>query len=291
MGSGRGCGGGRAPDTMGTMIPLLTMNDGNRIPALGLGTWPMNEEAPDAVRTALELGYRLIDTAARYENEEAVGRGIAESGVPRDEIVVTTKLRGQDQGYESALRAFETSRRKLGLDYVDLYLIHWPLPRVDKYVDSWRAVVKLRDEGVVRSIGVSNFTAAHLDRIVAETDVAPAVNQIELHPYFTQPELRAANAERTVLTQSWSPLARSAALLSEPVLEQIAARHDVETSQVVLRWHVQLGVLPIPKSASPVRQRSNLEVFGFELSESEMGQISALQRGRQGGDPDTHEEF
>jgi len=276
---------------MGRMVPLLTLNDGSRIPAIGLGTYPMKEEAPTAVRSALELGYRLVDTAASYGNEEGVGRGIAESGVPREEIVVTTKLRGQDQGYESTLRAFEASRRKLGVEYVDLYLIHWPLPRVDKYVDSWRAMITLREEGVVRSIGVSNFSVAHLDRIIAETDVAPAVNQIELHPYFTQRDLRAADAERTVLTQSWRPLARGAELLTEPVIEQIAGRHDVEVSQVVLRWHVQLGVLPIPKSSSPVRQRSNLEVFGFELSESEMAQISALHRGRQGGDPDVHEEF
>src|SRR5690625_778280 len=165
------------------------------------------------------------------------------------------------------------------------------LPRLDKYVDSWRALVKLRDDGVVRSIGVSNFTAAHLDRIIAETDVAPAVNQVELHPYFTQSEQRAADAERTVLTQSWSPLARNAALLTEPSLEEIAGRHGVEVSQVVLRWHVQLGVVPIPKSASPHRQRTNLDVFGFELSESEMRQVSALERGRQSHDPDTHEEF
>ena len=275
----------------GHMIPTLALNDGNRIPAIGLGTWPMDEEAPEAVRTALEMGYRLIDTAAKYENEEAVGRGIAEAGVPREQIVVTTKLRGSEQGYEEALRAFETSRKKLGLDYVDLYLIHWPLPRLDKYVDSWRALVKLREDGVVRSIGVSNFTAAHLDRIIAETDVAPAVNQIELHPYFTQADMRAADAERTVLTQSWSPLARSASLLTEPALEQIAGRHGVEAAQVVLRWHVQLGVLPIPKSASPDRQSLNLDVFGFELSESEMAQISGLERGRQSHDPDTHEEF
>lgn len=250
--------------------PSFELNDGHRIPMIGLGTWPMNEEAPAAVRTALEMGYRLIDTAAKYENEEAVGQGIAESGIPREQIVVTTKLRGSDHGYEEALRAFETSRRKLGLDYIDLYLIHWPLPRLDKYVDSWRALVKLRDDGVVRSIGVSNFTAAHLDRIIAETDVAPAVNQVELHPYFPQAQLRAADAERTVLTQSWSPLARSAALLTEPVLEQIAERHGVEVAQVVLRWHVQLGALPIPKSASPDRQRLNLDIFHFELSDSEM---------------------
>ncbi len=271
--------------------PSFELNDGHRIPMIGLGTWPMNEEAPAAVRTALEMGYRLIDTAAKYENEEAVGQGIAESGIPREQIVVTTKLRGSDHGYEEALRAFETSRRKLGLDYIDLYLIHWPLPRLDKYVDSWRALVKLRDDGVVRSIGVSNFTAAHLDRIIAETDVAPAVNQVELHPYFPQAQLRAADAERTVLTQSWSPLARSAALLTEPVLEQIAERHGVEVAQVVLRWHVQLGALPIPKSASPDRQRLNLDIFHFELSDSEMNQISSLERGRQSHDPDTHEEF
>lgn len=273
------------------MTTTLELNDGNRIPAIGLGTWPMREEAPEAVRTALEMGYRLIDTAAKYENEAEVGRGIAAADVPREQVYVATKLRGSDQGYESTLRAAEASRTALGVEQIDLYLIHWPLPRVDKFVDSWRAMIKLREDGVVRSIGVSNFTAAHIERLVAETDVAPAVNQIELHPYFSQPSLRATDAERGIITQSWSPLGRKSSLLAEPTLDQIAGRHGVQISQVVLRWHIQLGALPIPKSASPQRQRTNLDVFGFELSDSEMSQITALERGRLGGDPETHEEF
>ncbi|MEE6282105.1 aldo/keto reductase [Georgenia sp. MJ170] len=273
------------------MIPTLDLNDGTRIPAIGLGTWPMRDEAPTAVRAALEMGYRLIDTAAKYENEAEVGRGIAESDVPRDELVVATKVRGDDQGYEPTLRAAEASRQALGLEYIDLYLIHWPLPRLDKFVDTWRAMIKLRDDGVVRSIGVSNFTAVHIDRLVAATDVMPAVNQIELHPYFAQAQLRAVDAERGIVTQSWSPLGRRSDLLADATLDQIAGRHGVQISQVVLRWHVQLGALPIPKSASAERQRTNLDVFGFELSDSEMAQITGLERGRLGGDPEVHEEF
>lgn len=276
---------------MASMAHTIDLNDGNRIPAIGFGTWPMREEAPGAVRTALELGYRLIDTAAKYENEAEVGRGIADAGVPREEIVLASKLRGSDQGYDSTLRAAEASCTALGVDYIDLYLIHWPLPRLDAYVDSWLAMIKLRQEGTVRSIGVSNFTAAHLDRLVAATDVVPAVNQIELHPYFPQQEMRAADAERGIITQSWSPLGRKSDLLSNPRLAEIAEHHGVEISQVVLRWHIQLGAVPIPKSVSAERQRSNLDVFGFELSEQEMALVTGLEQGRIGGDPDVHEEF
>ena len=276
---------------MAGMIPTLDLNDGNRIPVIGLGTWPMRDDAPEAVRTALDAGYRLIDTAAKYENEAEVGRGIADAGLPREELVVTTKVRGSDHGYESTLRAAEASRRALGLEYLDLYLIHWPLPRLEKYLDTWRALIKLRDDGVVRSIGVSNFSAAHLDRVVEETGVVPAVNQVELHPYFSQSDLRAVHAERGIVTQSWSPLGRKSDLLTDAAVDEIARRHGVENTQVVLRWHVQLGAVAIPKSSDAQRQRSNLDVFGFELSEDEMAQVSALDRGRQSHDPDTHEEF
>lgn len=192
-------------------IPTYTLNDGMVIPALGLGTWPMDDAlAEQAVRGALGLGYRLVDTAANYGNERGVGRGIAGSDVPREEVVVTTKLPGRHHGYEETLASFEESRRRLGLDYVDLYLIHWPLPRLDRYVASWRAMIKLREEGLVRSIGVSNFTPEHITRLEKETGVLPSVNQIELHPLFPQPELRAFHADKGIVTESWSPLAGAA---------------------------------------------------------------------------------
>jgi 2,5-diketo-D-gluconate reductase A len=272
--------------------PTVRLEDGYALPAIGLGTSPMNDaEAETAVREALQLGYRLLDTASKYGNETGVGRGLATADVPREEVAVATKLRGDDQGYESTLSAFEESRKRLGVDYVDLYLIHWPLPRLDKYVDSWRAMVTLQADGVVRSIGVSNFTAEQIDRLRDETGVAPAVNQIELHPFFPQPEMRAADAERGVLTQSWSPLGRRRGILEAKPVADAAARLDRSPGQVVLRWHVQLGAVPVPKSASPERQRENLDVFDFTLTEEEMAGISSLGRGRFGGDPTTHEEF
>ncbi|WP_053755202.1 aldo/keto reductase [Streptomyces sp. MMG1533] len=273
-------------------IPTHTLNDGTTIPALGLGTWPMDDtQAEQAVRSALEAGYRLVDTATNYRNETGVGRGVAGSGVPREEIVVTTKLPGRHQGYEETLASFEESRARLGLDHVDLYLIHWPLPRVDKYVDSWKAMIRLREEGLVRSIGVSNFTAEHIDRLEKETGVLPAVNQIELHPFFPQDELRAFHADKGVLTESWSPLGRGSALLEDPVVARVAEAHGVTPGQVVLRWHVQLGAIPIPKSADPERQRHNLDVFGFELGPAQMTAIADRAHRRLGGDPETHEEF
>ncbi|MGW0337309.1 aldo/keto reductase [Streptomyces sp. NPDC003011] len=273
-------------------IPTYTLNDGTTIPALGLGTWPMDDtEAERAVRTALETGYRLIDTATNYRNETGVGRGVAGGGVPREEIVVTTKLPGRHHGYEETLASFEESRARLGLDYVDLYLIHWPLPRVDKYVDSWKAMIRLREEGVVRSIGVSNFTAGHIDRLEKETGVLPSVNQIELHPFFPQDELRAVHAGKGVLTESWSPLGRGTALLEDAGVAAVADAHGVTPGQVVLRWHVQLGALPIPKSADPARQRENLDVFGFELDPAQMRTVTDRAHRRVGGDPETHEEF
>jgi diketogulonate reductase-like aldo/keto reductase len=273
-------------------IPTHTLNDGTALPALGLGTWPMDDaEAERAVHGALELGYRLIDTAANYRNETGVGRAVARSGVPREEIVVTTKLPGRHHGYEETLASFEESRARLGLDHVDLYLIHWPLPRVGRYVDSWRAMIKLREEGLVRSIGVSNFTPGHIERLEKETGVLPSVNQIELHPLLPQEELRAFHAGKGVLTESYSPLGRGSDLLADPVLARVAGSRGVTPGQVVLRWHTQLGAVPVPKSASPERQRENLDVFGFELDADEMRAVAARARRRLGGDPEDHEEF
>ncbi|MFJ9150580.1 aldo/keto reductase [Streptomyces sp. NPDC102270] len=273
-------------------IPTHTLNDGTKIPALGLGTWPMDDaEAERAVATALESGYRLLDTATNYRNETGVGRGVAAGGVPREEILVTTKLPGRHHGYEETLTSFEESRARLGLEYVDLYLIHWPLPRLDRFVDSWKAMIKLREDGLVRSIGVSNFTAAHIERLEKETGVLPSVNQIELHPLFPQDELRAFHAGKGIVTESWSPLGRGSELLEDPAVAGVAEAHGVTPGQVILRWHVQLGALPIPKSGDPERQRANLDVFGFELTEAEMAAIGDREHRRLGGDPEVHEEF
>ncbi|MDH6456124.1 MULTISPECIES: aldo/keto reductase [unclassified Streptomyces] len=273
-------------------IPTHVLNDGTKIPALGLGTWPMDDaEAERAVATALESGYRLLDTATNYRNETGVGRGVAAGGVPREEVLVTTKLPGRHHGYEETLASFEESRARLGLEYVDLYLIHWPLPRVDKYIDSWKAMIKLREDGLVRSIGVSNFTAAHIERLEKETGVLPSVNQIELHPLFPQDALRAFHADKGIVTESWSPLGRGSDLLDDPAVTGVAEAHGVTPGQVILRWHVQLGALPIPKSGDPERQRTNLDVFGFELSEPEMAAIGDREHRRLGGDPEVHEEF
>ena len=275
-------------------VPSLTLSNGVAIPQLGLGTaGPGDEETRRRVREALGLGYRLIDTAARYGNEVGVGQGIADSGVPRQEVFVGTKLRGADHGYESTKRALEASLRRLGLDYVDLYLIHWPLPRLDRYVESWRAMENLLAEGKTRSIGVSNFLAEHLDRLAADTRTVPAINQIELHPRLPQREQREDNARRGIIVQSWSPLERAGAVLHEPVLERIGSRYGKTPVQVILRWHVQLGLVPIPKSGNVDRLRQNLEVFDFELGEADLAEIAALEDGSQvsGLDPRTHEEF
>uniref|UniRef100_A0AAU3I703 Aldo/keto reductase n=1 Tax=Streptomyces sp. NBC_01393 TaxID=2903851 RepID=A0AAU3I703_9ACTN len=273
-------------------IPGRTAHDGTKIPAVGLGTWPMDDaQAEEAVSRALGMGYRLVDTATNYRNETGTGRGVARSGVPREEIVVTTKLPGRHHGYAETLASFEESRVRLGLSYVDLYLIHWPLPRVDKYVDSWKAMIELRAAGLVRAIGVSNFTAEHLGRLEAETGVVPSVNQIELHPLLPQDELRAFHDEKGIITESWSPLGRGSALLDDPVLGKIAETHGVTPGQVVLRWHTQLGAVPIPKSADPGRQRENLDIFGFELTPAEMTAVGDRPHRRLGGDPTTHEEF
>lgn len=272
--------------------PAHPLNDGRTIPAVGLGTWPLDDDAAgEAVAGALGLGYRLVDTALNYGNETGTGRGIARSGVPREDVFVTTKVPGRHHGYEKTLASFEESRRNLGLAYVDLYLIHWPLPRVDLYVDTWRALIRLREDGLVRSIGVSNFTAEQLARLEEETGVLPAVNQIEMHPRLPQEELRAVHAARGIVTESWSPLGRGRDLLADPAVVAAAEAHGVTPGQAVLRWHTQLGAVPIPKSADPGRQRENLDLFGFELTPDELARISAGPRERFGGDPETHEEF
>ncbi|MFE1751512.1 aldo/keto reductase [Streptomyces anandii] len=273
-------------------IPEHTLNDGTRLPVIGLGTWPMDDtEAERAVRDALGVGYRLIDTAVNYRNETGVGRAIAGSGVPREEIVVTTKLPGRHHGYEETLASFEESRRRLGLDRVDLYLIHWPLPRVGKYVESWKAMIKLREDGLVRSIGVSNFTREHIERLEKETGVLPAVNQVEMHPLFPQRELRAFHTDKGIRTESWSPLGRGSRLLADPAVLGVAGALGVTPAQAVLRWHTQLGAVPVPKSSDPARQRENLDVLGFEFAPAQLETLALDPPQRLGGDPETHEEF
>jgi 2,5-diketo-D-gluconate reductase A len=276
-----------------TLAPTRSLLDGREMPLLGLGTGPFDDaEAATVVERALTLGYRLLDTAASYGNERGVGRGIAASGIPREDVFVTTKLRGSQQGYEATLAAFEESRRRLGLEYVDLYLIHWPLPRLDLYVESWEALVHLRQEGLARSIGVSNFSAAHIDRLAAETSELPAVDQIEIHPDFAQDVLLDELGERGVVAESWSPLGRKSEILRAQELAAIAARHDRSVGQIVLRWHVERGTIPIPKSSDPGRLADNLDVFGFALTDEDVAAIAALDTGnRLGGDPDVYEEL
>jgi 2,5-diketo-D-gluconate reductase A len=276
-------------------IPTYDLNDGHTIPAIGFGTYPLRgSEAVDAVVSAVEVGYRLIDTAVNYGNEESVGEAVRQCGLPREELFVTSKLPGRHHAYDEAISSVEASLGRLGLDYLDLHLIHWPNPSVDRYVEAWRALVELRSRGLVRSIGVSNFTRAHLDRIIADTGVTPAVNQIELHPAFPQEEMRAANAELGVLTEAWSPLGKRAAPYGEEPVVAAADRLGVTPAQVILRWHVEIGSLPIPKSATPSRQAANLDVFDFSLTDEEVSAITALGHsdGRLfGGDPDVHEEM
>jgi 2,5-diketo-D-gluconate reductase A len=270
-----------------------TLNDGRELPVIGLGTYGLRGDAGTAsIVSAISLGYRLLDTALNYENEREVGDAVRASGVPRGDILVTSKLPGRHHGYDETLASFDTTRENLGLDFVDLYLIHWPLPRIGKYVDSWRAMIRLRDEGSIGSIGVSNFTAEQITRLSAETGVKPAVNQIELHPRFIQLGMRSFDAGHDIKTESWSPLGDRDALLSEPTIADIAAAHFVTPTQVVLRWHVQLGTIPIPKSGNAERQRENIGIFDFELTDDELAQISLLDSGRLwDADPDTHEEF
>lgn len=278
-----------------THVPTHMLNDGHPLPAIGLGTYRLRgQDGVRAVVSGIESGYRLLDTAVSYENEAEVGEGIRASSTDRDEIVVTTKIRGRDHGFEGAVRSVEESLQRLGLDRIDLVLIHWPNPSRDLYVDTWRGLVDLRERGLVRSIGVSNFTPEHLQRVIDETGVTPAVNQVELHPRFAQADLRAVHERLGIRTESWSPLGSRKPPFEEAAIADAAQAHGVSPAQVVLRWHVQLGAVPIPKSQTAERQASNLDVFGFELDDAQMTAIGGLDdpSGRLwGGDPETHEEM
>ncbi|GAA3573974.1 aldo/keto reductase [Streptomyces sp. HUAS 31] len=272
---------------MSSKVPPIILNNGVEMPQLGFGVWQVpDDEATRAVGTALEAGYRSIDTAAIYGNEAGTGRAIAASGVPREDIFVTTKLWNGDQGYDSTLRAFDTSLEKLGLEYVDLYLIHWPAPSRDKYVDTYKAFEKLHADGRIRAIGVSNFLPEHLERLFGETSVVPAVNQIELHPHLQQHASRALHAERGIATEAWSPLGSGKGLLEVPAIVAIAQKHGRTPAQIVLRWHLQIGNVVIPKSVTPSRIKENIEVFDFSLDDEDLAAISALNEDRRiGSDP------
>ena len=269
--------------------PLITLNDGVQIPQLGLGVWQLDDEQAYASSVAaLKAGYRHIDTAMIYGNEAGVGRAIAESGLAREEIFVTTKLWNTDQGFDSTLRAFDASLAKLGLEQLDLYLIHWALPKKAAYRDTWKAFVRLQQEGRVRSIGVSNFHAEHLQHIIGDTGVTPSVNQIELHPDFAQVDLVEFCKGLNIVTESWSPLGQGGALLSQPVLSQIAEKHGKSAAQVILRWHIQNQHVLIPRSSNPERIAQNLDVFDFVLDAQDLQAIARIpQTGRLGPNPDT----
>ena len=274
-------------------IPTITLNTGHALPLIGLGTWPLNDaEAAEVVPAALAQGYRLVDTAARYGNEAGVGRGIAAAGLPRAELFVTTKLRGRDYGYAETKAALRRSLETLGLDYVDLFLIHWPLPRIDKYVESYRAILDLVGEGLVRSAGVSNVKRHHLQRLIDETGVPPAVDQIQLSPALPRPAIRAYLAAQGIAAQAWSPLGLPEEVPEAPVVAALAAKYGRTPAQIILRWHVQQGISAIPKSADPRRQRENAEVFDFALEAREIAVLAALDQGEATArDADTHEIF
>jgi 2,5-diketo-D-gluconate reductase A len=271
-----------------TAVPTIELNNGVAIPQLGFGVFLVPPgETEVAVATALESGYRHIDTARLYDNEGEVGAAIAKSGIPRDELFVTTKVWNSDQGYDATLAAFDKSLERLGFDYVDLYLIHWPLPKVDRYVETWRALEKLAAEGRSRAIGVSNFQIAHLRRLIDETGTVPAVNQVECHPNLTQAPLRAFHAQHGIATEAWSPLARGGAVLSDERISAIAAAHGKSPAQVILRWHLQVGNVVIPKSVTPSRIAENLDVFDFALDDDELAVVKGLNTdSRVGPDPD-----
>jgi 2,5-diketo-D-gluconate reductase A len=274
-------------------IPTVILNYGAWFPELGLGTYNLRgEEGIAAMVAAIESGYRLLDTAVNYENEREVGEAVRRSGVARDKILVASKIPGRHHGRQEAVDSIKGSLDALGLDRIDLHLIHWPNPSVGRYVDTWRGMIDARTQGLVRSIGVSNFTEEMLTELIEETGVVPAVNQVELHPYFPQEALRAFHATHGIRTESWSPLARRSELLTEQLVQELATVHDVTPTQVVLRWHTQIGSTPIPKSVDPDRQRENADIFDFALTDDQLAAISGLERGRLwDGDPLTHEEM
>ncbi|WP_432734914.1 aldo/keto reductase [Maridesulfovibrio sp. FT414] len=261
------------------IVPSISLNDGTSIPALGFGTYKLNGSAGvDSMVSAIKAGYRLLDSAFKYENEGAVGEAVRRCGIAREELFITSKIPGLRHRYNEALYTIEESLFRAGLDYYDFYLIHWPNPSQDLYVEAWQALIEARRRGLVRSIGLSNFLPEHIQRLIDETGVAPSVNQIELHPYFPQQEQREWHAQQGILTQSWSPLGRANAALQEPPVVEAARMHGKTVGQVILRWHVQLGAVPIPKATSPERQLENLSIFDFELSREEVEAITGLGR-------------
>jgi 2,5-diketo-D-gluconate reductase A len=271
-----------------TQVPNLRLNNGVEIPQFGFGVFQVDpDQTAQTVRQAFEAGYRHIDTAQMYRNEEGVGDAIADSGLSRSEVFITTKLNNQNHGFDSAIATLEESLKKLRLEYVDLFLIHWPLPHLDRYVQTWKGFEKLLADGKARSIGVSNFQPAHLDRLAKETDTVPAVNQIELHPLLTQTELRKYHAEHGIATEAWAPIAKGS-ILGDPTLTGLAEKYGRTPAQVVLRWQVQVGNIVFPKSVNPARMRENINVFDFELTADDLAAVEALNTGqRTGPDPDT----
>jgi 2,5-diketo-D-gluconate reductase A len=269
-------------------VPVVTLRDGAEIPQMGFGVFQVPpEDTAAVVDKALATGYRHVDTAAAYENEAGVGQALHASGLDRGDVFITTKCANDDHGYEQATRALRASLDRLEMDYVDLYLVHWPVPSQDRYVETWKAFIEAQEQGLVRSIGVSNFQPAHLERLIQETGVTPSINQVELHPRLQQPGLRRTHADLGVVTEAWSPLAQGE-VLDDPVITSIAEAHERTPGQVVLRWHIQLGNVVIPKSVTPDRIQQNLHVFDFELSDEEMSEIESLDVGeRTGPDPDT----
>lgn len=266
------------------MVPTVELNNGVRIPQVGFGVYKIpDDEVVDALGTAFDAGYRSVDTATLYRNERGVGVAVAQSGLPREEVFVTTKLWNTDHGYDRAMRAFDTSLSLLGLDYVDLYLIHWPVATTDRYVQTWRALEKLAADGRARAIGVSNFQVEHLRRLLEETDVVPAVNQIEVHPWLQQPQLRTFHAAHGIATEAWAPIARGGARLGDEVLDRLARKHGKTPAQVVLRWHIELGHVVIPKSVTPARIAENIDVFDFELDEPDLAAMATLDAGQRTG--------
>lgn len=276
-------------------IPEVTLNDGHKLPNLGLGTYQLKGGSGlQQVLAAIKSGYRLIDSATNYDNEGIVGKAIRMSGVPRAEFFVTSKLPGKYHDYESARDAIQESLARMGLDYFDLFIIHWPLPKRGLYVEAWQALVDAQKQGLIRSIGVSNFEPEHLDRIIEKTGVTPAVNQIELHPYWVQEENLLENLRRGIKVEAWSPLGRGSSALKEPVVQEIADKYGKSTSQIITRWHLDRGIISVLRSSNPAHQRENLDVFDFELTNSEIAAINDLNRedGRiDGQDPNEYEEF
>ncbi len=276
-------------------IPNVTLNDGILMPAIGLGTYQMRGgEGLNQIVAAIKDGYTAIDTATNYDNEGVVGRAIKRSGVNRADLFITSKLPGKYHRYDDATRAIQESIYRLGLDYLDLFLIHWPLPKRDHYVEAFQAMIDAQKRGLIRSIGVSNFEPEHLDRLIKETGVAPSVNQVEIHPYWNNQRIVEEDANRGVVTEAWSPLGRGSAALKEPVIKELADKYGKNVGQIILRWHEQRGIIPIPKSSSLEHQRLNLDTFDFSLTADEMDKINSLTKpnGRvDGQDPNEYEEF